>query len=526
MNKRLWPIAILSVGLLAAYWLLGDRSMASATGSSPTANRAAPPASAHGEPGAVIELKQTLMTADELKISPFPDGTNVAEPIANKLTEQAQEPLLSSQANHSHLLQTAAETTKPQDDTTLNGKPIINLAVEQQLQTLLYAWELTQNTPVNYSLNVDQLFEDPDGDLLTTRIWLESDNGLTVLNQGQIVVRGAPERIDTTSYVVVAARDDYHGDQEQAWVTTRFELPTINEAHHDTEHALIGGTIYRLETTTLLGGQKYAYEVVYCEAFQFSNNEVFYAAANNQRTCPNDTQLEKIGEYQISDKSVIIAANGTRQIWTTKKVYPSQVQKDTENLFITVYAGKRFESYTMQKSKPAMEQRLNVHTGEYEYQMTMFDYLFPMPGKGYVLGVAGNYIFDRSVQADNQMDVMDSDLNMKSPNQDLYCNDFQSFWYSSVVAGPGEFTDIISSSVDPFDSSVPLHCGEWYDPNWQRTYTFYNLEYPTHETFLEGEAYSYILRPLPQFADRVEELKLNMIYHRPKGSRIKKIKKI
>ncbi|MCV5640684.1 hypothetical protein OFN49_37950, partial [Escherichia coli] len=64
------------------------------------------------------------------------------------------------------------KNSRPQEDPSENNKPIINLTVEQQLQTIIYAWELKQNSPVSYSLNLNQLFEDPDGDLLTTQIWL------------------------------------------------------------------------------------------------------------------------------------------------------------------------------------------------------------------------------------------------------------------------------------------------------------------------------------------------------------------
>ncbi|MCV5836642.1 hypothetical protein OFN62_27255, partial [Escherichia coli] len=114
------------------------------------------------------------------------------------------------------------------------------------------------------------------GDLLTTQIWLENANGLRVLNQGQMMVQGAPEEIKTTTYLAVAARDDYHGNNDHAWVTTRFELPVITPDQNDTEHSVVGGGVDCLETTQNLAGIAYGYEVVYSEDFQFVGREVSY----------------------------------------------------------------------------------------------------------------------------------------------------------------------------------------------------------------------------------------------------------
>ncbi|MGR5134687.1 hypothetical protein [Vibrio alfacsensis] len=515
MTKRYWIFGALSAGLLGAYWQSNESHLTSAAHTVQSADKTVTTAQ-YGKRSSLVEVKQAL-TASSLEKSNSLAIEHAFDDVADRARlADHNDPTVTDNTAMS-LTQTYGEP-RPNADTTDNGKPIINLSVEQQLQTIIYAWELSQNSPINYSLSLDQLFEDPEGDLLTTRIWLESANGLNVLNQGQVMVQGAPKQSETITYLAASARDDYHGEDDHAWVTTRFELPAVLDEKNNTEHPLIGDVVYRLETTQLLGGVAYTYEVVYCEAFQFIEGEVFYAAANNRRTCPENTALTKVGSYQISDDSLIVSANGSRQIWTTKKIYPSQVHKGTDNYFTTVYNGNQFESYTLQKNKRAMETRLNVTTGEHKFQMVMFDYLFPITGKGYVLGVAGNYIYDYSALGESEFEGMDSDLNMKIETQDLYCDNLHQFWYSSILAGPGEFTDIISSSNDPFNPDIPLHCGEWYDPNWQRTYTYFGLEYQDYDIFQEGEVYSYVLKPHPQFADRVEEFKINLIYHRPKSA--------
>lgn len=514
MTKRYWILTVLGTGLLGAYLLSGESQITAVAHASLTQGQVSINADQRSLNPPLIEVKQALTTSswsNQTSHRPTSDHLYDTNESSRDLSDSAVMP-----DQGMNLTQTYGDKHS-KDDVASNGKPIINLSVEQQLQTIIYAWDLAQNTPINYSLSLEQLFEDPEGDLLTTRIWLENANGLNVLNQGQIMVQGAPERADITTYLAVAARDDHHGEEDHAWVTTRFELPIITEEEDDSEHPLVGDIVYRLETTQQLNGIAYTYEVVYCEAFQFLEDDVFYAASNNMRTCPETTALKKVGHYQISDDSLIVSANGARQIWTTKKVYPSKVHIGTDNYFTSVYDGKQFESYTMQKNKRSMEARLNVNTGEHEFQMIMFDYLFPIAGKGYVHGFAGNYIYDYSVFNPDMFEDVDSDLNMKIHTQDLYCSDIHRYWYSSILAGPGEFTDIVSSSVDPNNPEQPLHCGEWYDPQKQIIYSFFGLEYQDYDIFQVGEVYSYVLKPHPQFADRVEEFKINLIYHQPKA---------
>lgn len=91
-------------------------------------------------------------------------------------------------------------------------------------------------------------------------------------------------------------------------------------------------------------------------------------------------------------------ANGSQQIWTTKKVYTSRVHKETENYFITVFDDNRFESYTMQKNKRSMEERLNVNTGEKLYQSTLFDLLIPTAEVIALLPLATTFLTEASLK--------------------------------------------------------------------------------------------------------------------------------
>ena len=520
MTKKYWIAGALGVCLMASYWLSDEQTAAAAANIEPAQNGLDKRKTSQGERTSLIEVKQAL-TSSVLERNNDLAFEKALESTLSDQSEQVQDAFGSSVVNYSGDLTQTYVSSNANNDATNNGKPIINLAVEQQLQTIIFGWELTQNKPISNSLSLNQLFEDPDGDLLTTRIWLENANGLQVLNQGQIVVQGAPEEIDQTTYLAVAARDNHHGEEDYAWVTTRFELPVVKEEQNNTDHPLVGDIVYRLETTQNLGGIAYAYEVVYCEAFQFENEEVYFAASNNKRLCPEKGALKKVGYYKISDDSLIVSANGARQIWTTKKVYPSQVHKETQNYFTTVFDGKQFESYTMQKNKQSMEKRINAPTGRYLYQISFFDYLLPRPNGDYLVAEIGNYIYHHGTQVVGPHgESIDSDLNLRTYNPNLYCADVAIWYGSHVIAGQGDYQVDIISDPNPYDPTYLIDCYEYIsNPTTRQQSLAFDLSYSPYDELLDGEVYSYILRPLPQYANSVEELKMNMIYYEPIGSK-------
>ena len=73
------------------------------------------------------------------------------------------------------------------------------------------------------------------------------------------------------------------------------------------------------------------------------------------------------------------------------------------------------------------------------------------------------------------------------------------------------FSDVISYSNNTYCATAPKPSAY--------AYVYFNNDYHANDVFLQGEAYSYILRPLPQYANSVEELKINMIYYDPIGSK-------
>lgn len=236
---------------------------------------------------------------------------------------------------------------------------------------------------------------------------------------------------------------------------------------------------------------------------------------------PEKGALKKVGHYKISDDSLIVSANGARQIWTTKKVYPSQVHKETQNYFTTVFDGKQFESYTMQKNKQSMEKRINAPTGRYLYQISFFDYLLPRPNGDYLVAEIGNYIYHHGTQVIGPHgESIDSDLNLRTYNPNLYCADVAIWYGSHIIAGQGDYQVDIISDPNPYDPTYLIDCYEYIsNPTTRQQSLAFDLSYSPYDELLDGEVYSYILRPKPELADRVEEFKINMIYHIPKPLR-------
>jgi hypothetical protein len=168
----------------------------------------------------------------------------------------------------------------------------------------------------------------------------------------------------------------------------------------------------------------------------------------------------------------------------------------------------------MQKSRAEMERRLTAVTGQKQFQLTKFDYLLPLPDDQYLPIEVGNYLYDYGHQVVGpNSETVDSDLNLVAPQHNLSCAQIAKWYQMDVVGGLGEYgIDIISSS----DRTIPDHnveCVEFQSNSVTgRISIAFDGAYTPYDKFAEGEIYSYILRPYPQYAERLEELKINMIY--------------
>lgn len=396
-----------------------------------------------------------------------------------------------------------------------NQKPKINNEIQQQLQTMIYTWDLTESTPINYSFSIYGLFYDDEDDFITTKIHF-SYPGLSLINKAELTLVGSPIKNEKPTQFIISAKDDHHGEEESAWTQVSFSLPSIEDSNLIGENALIGQTLYRLETSSSFLGNSYDYEIVYCEAFKFINNIAFYAASTNKQTCPKEERLTEIGTYQADGQQLILTSSDSvfnaEQRWEIKHEYKSSFKKG-ESLLTTINNGKQFETYTILKNKSAMESRLNVVTGEYPYQMEKFEYFFPKDMKGnYIKGTAGMYMMDSRLVNPNWLSL-DSDLNIHSDTNDMTCESVLSLYQSSILGGKGAYADITTSSIAP--NNDPIECEERNNPETGKRYSYLDLDYSDYDELVDGEVYSYVLKPKPELAHLVEEFKVNLIYHAP-----------
>ena len=465
-------------------------------------------------------IGQMQSSSDEIITKKKEQQASTRLPIATSTNKNNKEkvPLASflSDANSSTAISTPLE----------NKKPEINKDIQQRLQEHLNHWEFTESTPVNYVFNFHGLFIDAESDFITTRVTFFSE-GLSLKNRGALLITGIPKPSEQPSTLIISARDEQHGDNENAWVHVNFALPTLGDAPITEEkHSLLNQIWYRLESSYFFLDEGFEYETVYCEAFKFSDYQAYYAKSTTKQTCPDDEQLQQIGTYHLEEKTLVVTSNRSvfdnNLIWDIKYSYLSTKGKGESHL-TTVSSGKHVETYTLLKDKTAMESRLNITTGQEQYQMEKFEYFLPVRNNqgtniqnkySYLPVTAGIYIFDNR-KINSLYYQADSDLNINSQTHNMKCEDIIYFYQSSTMGGQGVFSEIISTSID-IQNNHPIECEIRTDTSINRTFAYLDLDYDDYHEFVEGEVYSYVLKPKPEYAHMIEELKFNLIYHDPK----------
>ncbi|ROV58003.1 hypothetical protein EGH82_20515 [Vibrio ponticus] len=468
---------------------------------------------------AMNELERA-QAADTLRSTDVEDSGNQDALQHNLKLSNLEQELLAEQFNQQQ--QSTTTIVANEGDSSLsgaeaNGRPVINQEVHRAIQATIDQWQWAVNTPVRDTLNLAGLFEDPENDLLSVRVAVEAD-GLKITGYPLVNIFGLPVATNGCGALVVEASDSQNLGDDTDWVTTQFSLPAV-DGLVQTLFPLEGETLYRLETTNNLAGKFTAYEVVYCQAFKFVNQQVYFAAAKDKTHCPSEEQLEPIGRYEIASEQQLVLTSDrslfdATQTWTLKKQYDSVQQQGVTNYFVSVDNGRQHESYTMQKDKRAMEARINGVTGQYVFQNEWFDFLLPVNSEQYLMTKYANYIYDYKTEvAGPNGETTDSDLNLKAYSSSLTCAQVAPMFDNGVLGGVGKYgIDIISTNY-PAHPAYSLDCFEFVsnEQTGQISLAF-DLAYSPYEEFVPGEVYSYVLKPKPQFADRIEEIKLNLIY--------------
>ena len=429
--------------------------------------------------------------------------------------EQYNEPVTMLSDNQNIETQTLVVADQ-KDRADRNQKPQVNPAVQQSIQHEINQWSFTENSPINYSIDVTGLFEDPDDDLLTTQIAVNHPKFSVSNLGGRTSIQGTPKVGEAPTQLIARAKDDYHGSEESAWVTTSFSLPSMSSGlEEDGLHPLIGETWYRLETNHQFAGKTYNYEKVYCEAFKFINDEVFFASSSNLTTCPSEHELRKVGGYHVNGDSLVVSSNqsifDTDMRWKILETYPSHPTFTTAHV-TQVKMGNEYETYTV-ASKAQIEQRINTITGLEALQMTMQNYMYLANDGRYYLGWYGMHIGNYQLHDPDWPDEMDGDLNIQSYSTTIVCKDVLSKFDFFSIGGQGLYGDVIGYTVS--EKLAPIECAEQPINNLQ--YSYLDVDFFDHDDFKHGEVFSIILRPKAEWRHKVEEIKLNVKFLGPDG---------
>ncbi|UPR28552.1 hypothetical protein IS519_10040 [Vibrio crassostreae] len=395
-----------------------------------------------------------------------------------------------------------------------NQKPHVNLTVQQSIQYEINQWSFTENSPINYSIDITGLFEDPDDDLLTTQLAVDHPKFSVSHLGGTSSLQGTPKIGNAPTQLIARAKDDYHGSEKGAWVTATFPLPSLSSGlEGEGLHPLIGQTWYRLETNHQFAGKTYNYEKVYCEAFKFINDEVFFASSNTLTTCPNEHQLRKVGSYHVDGDDLIVSS--TQSIfdhdmrWKILETYPSHPTFTTAHV-TQVKMGNEYETYTV-ASKTQIEQRINTITGLEALQLTPVNYMYLANDGHYYLGWYGMHIGNYQLTNPDWPDEMDGDLNIQSYNTTVICEDLLDKFNHYSVGGQGVYGDIIGQTIG--ENFEPIECEG--RPLGHLQYSFFDVDFLEFDEFKHGEVFSIILRPKLEWRHKVEEIKLNVRYLDP-----------
>ncbi|MDP5255160.1 MULTISPECIES: hypothetical protein [unclassified Vibrio] len=443
--------------------------------------------------------------------------------IEPKSDQEAQAISTSNEVLSAHTVFTSApEAATP---TPGNRKPVVNPVVYAQLKKQIAQWDITPGNRFSYRLDTTGLFEDPEGNFLTLRSHTDH-TGIRLYQSGSWRIQGAisATQAPVSAALSFAARDSYHGVEEEAWVEVSFSLP-ISDDDSERAHPLIDDVLYRLNSSETFNNQLYEYQVVYCESFLLTNNVVYYAQSESQSTCPSRDQLAPIGSYQrisatVSDTDDLeLSLQSDRlasQRWQVKWQYEADANGG-ESVLTSTYDGANYHSYSFIKDQSAMEQRLTVSTG-LSTDITAFPYPLLDENGDYFISSSGNYIAEERLWGNTYVDslyTMESDMNIQSAERSLYCEQYLPYFESSEVGGVGEYGTIISSSAT---SDSAIECDEFWHPYWNQYFIFLDLDFDDYAEFIDGNRYSYVLQPKVQYRDRLEAFRINLIYHKPEDS--------
>ncbi|NRA52931.1 MAG: hypothetical protein HRU23_02185 [Gammaproteobacteria bacterium] len=217
-------------------------------------------------------------------------------------------------ANDSEVGQVVATFTLEINNAVINQKPLVNSAKLAEIQAQANEWKIQAGVDFNFTIDLSELFTDPEGDSLSVTSRVLYSDGVKVVIDDYIAYFGGSAHNtynDKTGRLYFSAIDDKHGDDNDAWVDAWIDLPII-EAGVSVEpstNVLVGPTLFISDVEFIASFYGPTEALAQCHSWQFIDGQAFYgdySDANTARCYPGDAERTYLGTYVEDGDDVVV----------------------------------------------------------------------------------------------------------------------------------------------------------------------------------------------------------------------------
>ncbi|WP_282177196.1 hypothetical protein [Vibrio nereis] len=345
-----------------------------------------------------------------------------------------------------------------------NLYPKVDFAEYARLQAIINNWDLQVGVPFEQTLNIENLFTDEDGDIVSFRTGAMTIPGLTVSPQESdnpiITISGTPIKAtaqDSSEAFMVGGVDDQGDPAYQEMLMPKVAEGVTPEPNL---HPLEGKTWYRLDHGSSDGTIENNYSSIWCDSIRFEDNVIY----GNQRTGNNltscsvaDTPIED-SSYVIEDGTLVATFNGfedgapfTETLAIEMKGSADDISSGAQTVVYRNTSDKSGERYTYFSSKADTEKRLTIKSDVGPAGRSFGMYLPAEQYPNYDLSRITVSMTDYVASHDNN--VMDANVFFDIDNKDFTCKEVQEFFYQFEFTGK-DIGTVVSTDWD----GSPIEC--------------------------------------------------------------------
>jgi hypothetical protein len=344
-----------------------------------------------------------------------------------------------------------------------NEAPELNDDEFDTLQEQVSAWQLQEGEIAEYTLNIENLFTDEDGNIVEYRSGAISIDGLTISPKQSdspiITISGTP----TKAYANGGTFNVGVADNEGATAYETFTLPEVKAGTPvETAHPLENKDLFFIETPEDNGVYNY------CSSFRFEDGLMYFSdetSIDRTQECAPVDKSSSSAEYTIDDETGVITVTETDYPPMTFEVLNTAGKTGT--MQYTVYTEEEAEqegeppyiaTLEVLENKASAESRINM--------MSKTNYTERVHQSNIWIESANKYVpFDITIQMENDSTVGDADIIFDAIGYTATCKDLEAIYpnYSRGFTGSEEtqcFDD--DGVIFDFDYNALLSDNEMY----------------------------------------------------------------